>query len=117
VSAAVRDEGDSGVPHGSLLAHFAAAVCLRSPDIAELGDRLVTAVGPAGAVEAAATVAIFNGLVRVADATGIPLDDGTVALSDGWREGLGLHRYGGAANTDVSRVRVEVPSDVRSQFT
>ena len=112
----MRDEGDGGVPHGALLARYAEAVCRKDAELAEIRDRLVAAVGPAGAVEAAATVAIFSGLVRVADATGIPLDAGTLALSDGWRGRLGLDRYGGAVNTDVSQVRAVIPVDVRSQF-
>ena len=40
---------------------------------------LLATLGPAALVDAAATVASFNAVVRVASATGIPLDDITVA--------------------------------------
>ena len=39
-------------------------------------------------MHAAATVGIFNGLVRVADCTGIPLDDGTRDATVEERESL-----------------------------
>ena len=40
---------------------------------------MLAAVGPAGLAEASLTVGAFNGLTRVADATGIALDGGTLA--------------------------------------
>ncbi len=60
---------------------------------------LVAAVGMEGMMEAAATVAIFNGLVRVADGTGIQLDSAMVDASGSLRHGLGLNTMAGAANT------------------
>ncbi len=65
-------------------------------------DALLTITGPDGLVEAAATIAIFNGLVRVADGTGIQLDDGVLADSADYRDRLGLSGYGGAANSERS---------------
>ena len=49
----------------------------------------------------AATVGIFNGLVRIADATGIPLDGGMVRASRAFREDLGLNDFDGAGNTEL----------------
>jgi hypothetical protein len=110
VAPIVEQEGDTGVPHGRVLTDLAEAVCRRSPDVAAAGAAVLDAVGPAGLVEAAATVGIFNGLVRVADGCGIPLDDGTLSVSAADRAALGLDRYGGAANTDVART-VTPPAD------
>ena len=45
------------------------------------GCAVRAAVGVDGWVEAAMTVAVFNGLVRTADASGIPLDDGVVSAT------------------------------------
>ena len=55
-------------------------------------------MGSDGMFEAAATIAIFNGLVRVADGTGIQLDEGVVSASADYREDLGINAFGGAAN-------------------
>ncbi len=80
------------------------------PALATARKRLRVAVGDAGLAEAAATVAAFNGLVRVADGTGIQLDAGVLHDSADFRAGLGVDRYGGAANTAT----VPQPVDRRS---
>jgi hypothetical protein len=71
----VRQGGASGVTHGKELLAFAEA--LRIGDDASL-DRarreVVDAMGVAAFVEAAGVAAQFNGIVRIADATGIPID-------------------------------------------
>lgn len=68
-------------------------------DLAGLRIELVDRVGPAAAAQAAATVSAFSGLVRVADGTGIPVDDGLAAVSVDLRGDLGLGSFGGAANS------------------
>ncbi|MDH4364988.1 MAG: hypothetical protein OEY41_18190 [Acidimicrobiia bacterium] len=73
-------------------------------------ERLLAVVGGSGLAEAAATVAAFNGLVRVADGTGIQLDAGVLHDSADFRAELGVDRYGGAANTAT----VPQPVDRRS---
>lgn len=93
--------GDSGLPHGGLLVALAEAATRGTEDLAEARDALVAAIGETAFIEAGATTAIFNGLVRVADSTGIPLDDGTRLNSQQFREELDLNRFGGAANTDL----------------
>lgn len=67
--------GQSGVAHGSLLVELAEAV-LSGGDgaVAAARRRLEAAVGAAGAVDAAAVVAMFCFNDRVADATGTPID-------------------------------------------
>jgi len=93
---------DAGVPHGELLLRFASAAQLGSPDLGATRAALGAAVGPDGLIEAAATIAIFNGLVRVADGTGIQLDNGTLADSADYRDRLGVDTFGGAANVELS---------------
>ncbi|MGF1596298.1 MAG: hypothetical protein ACFCVK_05110 [Acidimicrobiales bacterium] len=85
--------------HGDLLVAFAEAVVTRAHDLIEVRAELVARVGPAAAGQAAATVAAFSGLVRVADGTGIPVDEGMAAASADIRHDLALDRFGGAANT------------------
>ena len=58
-------------------------------------------------MEAAATIAIFNGLVRVADGTGIQLDAGVLADSADFRAAYGVDDYAGAANTETVPVAVD----------
>lgn len=69
-------DGDTGVAHGQLLLAFSDAVV--GDDEEEL-DRtrreLIDAIGDEAFVDAAGTVASFNSIVRIADATGIPVDD------------------------------------------
>lgn len=102
------------MPHGAeLLAFATAAHGAPGPDDPPLiaaRDRLRAVVGDAGLAEAAGTVAAFNGLVRVADGTGIQLDAGVLHDSADFRAELGVDRFGGAANTAT----VPQPVDRRS---
>jgi len=50
-------------------------------------------VGGAALVDAAAVIGGFNGIVRIADAMGIPLEDAKAADSAEWRASLGIDRY------------------------
>ncbi|MBL8381743.1 MAG: hypothetical protein JNM90_01615 [Burkholderiales bacterium] len=61
------------VPHAAALLAFAEAVVARDDArIANARAALLPALGAAGLVDAAATVAAFHGFVRIADAIGIP---------------------------------------------
>jgi len=51
------------------------------------------ALGPAGLVDAAAIVASFNAVVKIADGTGIPLEDEKAAATQEMRDALGLERF------------------------
>ncbi len=108
-------DADYGFPAGAeLLAFASAANRVANPAMVSGGDdgqvdavarlddtrdKLLAAVGPDGLLEAAATVAAFNGLVRVADGTGIALDDAMIVVSSDIRSHLGLDTMAGAANT------------------
>ncbi|NNE11386.1 MAG: hypothetical protein HKN41_03990, partial [Ilumatobacter sp.] len=65
--------GEVGIPASAELLAFTHAVQMRRDDAAEHRHALERRVGADGMFEAAATIAAFNGLVRVADGTGIPL--------------------------------------------
>jgi hypothetical protein len=100
LEAALADpDSDAGVPHGRLLKAFASAALREPAALDARGAELRAAVGDAGWLEAASTVAAFEGLVRVADATGIELDDQVLASSVALRRALGIDRYRSAANT------------------
>ena len=67
---------DGGVRHGRALLDFAEAVVTDDDTaLAHARAALIGAVGPDAFVDAAGVVASFNAVVRIADATGIPLED------------------------------------------
>ncbi len=84
--------------HGEELVSFAKAAVLGA-DIETARETLRALVGDEGLVEAAATVSAFEGLNRVADATGIELDDALNAASADLRDVMSLERFAGSANT------------------
>lgn len=99
VAAVKNADADAGIPHGSLLKAFARAALSEPERLAQRAEALRDAVGVEGWLEAASTVAAFEGLVRVADATGIEADDQVFASSVDFREALGIDRFQSAANT------------------
>ena len=103
-------EGDGGVASGAAMVRFAEAVTLASSDLEASRRALLDELGAVGFVEVAATVGIFNGLVRVADSTGIPLDDVSRKISADFRDALGLVQFASAQNTDF-----EAESDERGE--
>ncbi len=50
-------------------------------------------------VDTCATIGAFNVVDRIADSTGIPLDDSMLKLSEPVRSELGLARFGSSAST------------------
>ena len=110
IDATVGRGGSGGVPDGETLVRFAEAVC-RGEDVEGPRRGVLEAVGPAGFLEAACIVGIFNGLVRTADATGIPLDDGTLQSTREFRAELGLDAYAGAANSNLAAAATVVLAD------
>ena len=86
--------GDGGVAHGRLLVEFAEAVL--GDDAARLAATraaLGAALGEAGLVDAAGIVGFFDAIDRVADATGVPLEDGKARDTVGFRAELGIDAY------------------------
>ncbi|MPZ34705.1 MAG: hypothetical protein GEV13_27600 [Rhodospirillales bacterium] len=89
---------DGGIAHGRLLVEFAEAVV--GEDDARLlvaRDRLAEAAGAAALVDAAAVVALFNAIDRVADATGTPLEEAKATASADFRASLGIDAFYAAA--------------------
>ena len=86
--------GDGGVAHGAVLVRFAEAV-LGDDDIALMAARgaLERALGPAGLVDAAGVVGLFNAIDRVADATGIPLEPEKAAATADFRAALAIDAF------------------------
>ena len=105
LSAAVEDAADGGVEDGAVLTAFAEAVVRATDDLDAARARALETLGPEKFVEAAATVGIFNGLVRVADSTGIPSDAMMLERTADVRGELGFNRWGGARSSGVAEAR------------
>ncbi len=88
------EKPDGGIPHGAALRRFAEALVTGSPELAAARSALCEAIGPERAAHAAAVVASFDGINRVADATGIELDPIAQTGAGDLIESLGLIEMG-----------------------
>jgi len=59
----------------------------------EARSALQAAVGDAALVDAAGVLAVFNAVVKIADSTGIPLEDIKAEMSEDFRGDLGINDY------------------------
>ena len=90
----------SGVPHERELVALAEAVVRGEAGyLVRAREAALAALGPESFVAAAAVAANFERMVRIADATGTPLDTPLDAISVGMRAELGIDRFASAANT------------------
>jgi hypothetical protein len=113
LSVLIGAKGDGNIPHGALLVSFAEAV-LGSDDqrLAIVRAGILAEMGGAALVDAAAIVATFNAIDRVADATGIPIEDGKAASTADFRAELGINAFAEQrgeiadprARTDIQRI-------------
>lgn len=85
------DVAASGLPNGDLLNSFVEAICARdTAATAKARAEMIAGMGVGAMVDAAAVIAAFNAYPRMADATGIPLEDAKEAATVDLREELGL---------------------------
>lgn len=96
----LTDGGDAGVAHGARLVAFTDAA-MGSDENALERERIALrkVLSDAAFVDTCATIGAFNVVDRIADATGIPLDDLMLAMSGEVRAELDLARFGSARNT------------------
>ena len=93
-------ELDIGVDGGHALVDFADAVVTGTQtDINHARTRVEAELGRQAAVDAAAVIANFQRMVRIADSTGIPLDEPVLMMSQTIRKDLGINEYHAAQNT------------------
>jgi hypothetical protein len=94
----------SGLPGGEALTAFAEASVRGEPDaIATARRRVRSELGDAAMVDAAGVIGNFERMVRIADATGIPLDKTVALVSVDVRADLGIDAFGGARSTKPLR--------------
>lgn len=89
-----QSEGDGGVPHGAFLLALAEAVARWQWDaVADLRQEGIERLGAQETSDAILVAAGFNGITRVADATGIHLDAHTAAASTDIRPQIGIDAF------------------------
>jgi hypothetical protein len=86
---AIDGTSETGVPHAASLLGFADAVIARDA-IEVQRERVVAALGEAAMVDSAAVIAGFDGITRIADATGIPIEPAKAEQTADFRTELGL---------------------------
>lgn len=104
------------MPHGDLLLAFTEAVVRATDEVDSCRKELLATIGPEATGHAVATITAFSGLVRVADGTGIPIDDGLAAVSTDIRASLALDEYGGAANSELADVTASTFDTIDALF-
>jgi hypothetical protein len=94
LSLLVGGGGDGNIAHGRLLVDYADAVIGNDSAALALAQAQIRArMGDAALVDAAAIVATFNAIDRVADATGIPIEDAKAESSAELRKSLGIDTF------------------------
>jgi hypothetical protein len=94
LSLIVGKPGDGNIPHGALLVAFAEAVLgVDDERLADTQSRIRAAIGDVALVDAAAIVATFNAIDRVADATGIQIEDAKAQATADVRAVLGINAF------------------------
>lgn len=94
------EDGNDAIAFANELMQFAEAVASRDEAaLTSARAKLLDAAGNDSLVDAAGVAANFQRMVRIADSTGIPVDDRMGALSGNIQDQLDLRRFASADNT------------------
>ena len=95
------DHADSGVDFSHWLRSLTeATIQNRWDDLTTIRDQAGAAMGTQSMVDALVVASGFNGITRVADATGIPLDENTQQMTIDMRVSTGIERFNYAEKSD-----------------
>jgi hypothetical protein len=72
---------------------FADSAIARDGSLPRSREAVAKALGPAAMVDAAAVIAGFDAIPRVADGSGIPLEEQKAAATESWRSALGIDAF------------------------
>jgi hypothetical protein len=89
----VQGDGGSGVGHETRLLAFADAVIADPTNITKARAEVVSVAGQEAMLDAAAVIAGFDAITRVADGTGIPLETPKAETTADWRAKLGIDAF------------------------
>lgn len=103
MNALLGEAGDeSGIPNAGILIEFAeAAVGADTARLDKARAAVIDAMGGAALSDAAGVAALFNAIDRVADSTGIPLEEEKAELTAGMRDQLGINEFGAVPETQA----------------
>lgn len=88
---------NAGIQHSDLLIAFAESVIADDPAaMTAAREAVLQAMGDAALVDAAGIIGMFNGLDRVADATGAQLEDWKAAETADMRAAIGIDSFAAA---------------------
>jgi hypothetical protein len=89
-----REGVGTGVPNAAALLQFSeAAVTGSTDDLDAARNRVIEELGHAEMIDAAAVIGNFQKNVRIADSTGIPLDDFLEERSADFRDRIGIETF------------------------
>ena len=98
-----QNADDCGIDNARALIAFVEALINRdTTSLAQARTVLVGEIGSDAMIDAAAVAANFQRMVRIADATGIPIDPQVAQMTLDIQEQLGLRRFPSAGNTPAS---------------
>jgi hypothetical protein len=97
-------EGEIGVPHEDILLKIAEAVYSgEERQLASVREEGLGILGPQALVDAIAVASGFNGITKVANATGLPLDETTENSTVNLRQQTKIDDYTDANKSEVYR--------------
>lgn len=95
-----KDAEDCGIDNARALIDFVEAIINRNDtELVRTRDVLTGEIGTDGMIDAAAVAANFQRMVRIADATGIPIDGQMQDMTRDIQEQLGLRGFPSARNS------------------
>jgi hypothetical protein len=89
----VQGDGSSGVRHEAKLLALADCAIVDPASLARTRADLVDVAGEEAMIDAAAVIAGFDAITRVADGTGIPLEAPKAEATADWRANLGIDGF------------------------
>ncbi len=89
------------MPAGGAILDFVDASMVALDDLDRARDALRDAIGDRGVIEVAGVIGNFERMNRIADGTGLPLDEFSKEISAPLVDELGLREFDSAANTPV----------------
>ena len=114
----VNGDAASGIPGGDALCRWAeVALGDDGAAIREAREEVRRQLGDPAAVDAAGVIANFQRMVRIADATGIPLDEPVMMLTQDIRDDLSLNAFSGSENAGNLSFAKRVIGRVLTPFT
>ncbi len=97
-------DGDVGIPHADILVEFTEAVWGNDDTrLMTARKEIVGVMGEDALVDASGITATFNAIDRVADLTGIPLEDSKAEDTADLREELGINVFETGNARSISR--------------